>query len=99
MEALISVMLVWMVILTMAVVGIALLGIRAKQMLQRRTAELDLAAMLHHITRMVDRKALHHDRELREAVERFIARCKADPVTADRMFLNITELENALKHG
>ena len=97
MDALITVILLWLVMLTMAVVGIALLGIRAKRVLEQRNAELDLAGMLIHITRMVDRKAIHQDRELRQTIERFIARCKADPITADRMCLNIIELENALK--
>jgi hypothetical protein len=40
---------------------------------------------------------MHRDRELREAVELFVRRCEADPIVADRMFINITELKARLK--
>ena len=91
--------LVWLMLITIALVGIAVIGITARRELLRRHSTLDMGEDILSITKQLHAINLQQHRELRAAVEQFIARCEADPITADRRHLDIQELKNILHHG
>jgi hypothetical protein len=70
---------------------------RTRQVLSDRMRQVDLHDGFNLLLQKLDKYDMHRDRELREAVELFVRRCEADPIVADRMFINITELKARLK--
>lgn len=91
--------LVWLMLITIALVGIAVIGITARRELVRRHRTLDMAEDIAGITKQLHAINLQQHRELRAAVEQFIARCEADPITAERRYMDIQEMKNILHHG
>jgi hypothetical protein len=97
MATLINIMVLWLVLLTVGMAGLFVQFYRTRQVLSDRMRQVDLHDGFNLLLQKLDRYDMHRDRELREAVELFVRRCEADPIVADRMFINITELKARLK--
>jgi hypothetical protein len=97
MATLINIMVLWLVLLTVGMAGLFVQFYRTRQVLSDRMRQVDLHDGFNLLLQKLDKYDMHRDRELREAVELFVRRCEADPIVADRMFINITELKARLK--
>ncbi len=87
----------WLLMLTISNgIGVGLL-ITLRREVRTRTAQLDIKDQLHVIMQHIDRDRLHRDRDLREAVELFIRRIEADPMSATRHHIDIVQLKHHLK--
>ena len=104
MEALIFVIMLWLALLTIGMVGLAVVGLRTRAVLrstytalQERTSEVALQDRMNDLLAKLDRVDLNRHRELREAVELFVKQCEADPLTRDRMWNNLETLKHTLR--
>jgi uncharacterized protein HemX len=104
MEALTAVVLVWLMLLSIGLGGLAFVGLRTRSMLrntyaalQQRTAEVQLQDRMNDLLAKLDRYDLAKHRELRAAVELFITQCEGDPIVRDRMWRNLEDLKHRLK--
>lgn len=104
MEALMTAVLLWLLLLTIGMVGMAVVGLRTRHMLrstyaalQQRTAEVSLQDRMNDLLAKLDRYDLAKHRELRAAVETFILQCDGDPIVKERMWHDIQDLKHRLK--
>lgn len=101
---LIMAMMAWLLLLTIGMVGMAVVGLRTRAVLretysalQERTADVALQERMNDLLAKLDRYDLARHNELRAAVERFVQQCEADPVTRERMWNNLNDLKHRLK--
>ena len=94
----------WLTLLTMAVVRLFVGNIRERKALRESLAhidngmrQLDMKAEIMELTRLMRQGAIHADARLREGVERLIARMEADPLTAERYRVDLTALKESIR--
>lgn len=88
----------WMAALTIGGLLLESTVRRTNKLLAERHAAVAIQEALQHLSAKLDRYDLHRERDMREAVERFIAQVEADPVALDRMHVNLNDLKLRLAH-
>lgn len=95
-DLLTAAMWAWMGLLTLGnIVAIQWLYTMQRERMQDRK-EGHLRDEMRILMNTLHAKDVTRDRELRAAIERFIAQVQADPVAAHRMHINIVDITNLL---
>jgi hypothetical protein len=91
------VLLAWSVLQSIAILALFMQNRKERNELRIRTRTLDIRDELHQVVQQLNRKAIHDDQRLREAVEQLIARLEADPLTASRYMVDLTALKHKIR--
>ena len=90
-------MLLWQVLNSIVLLFVFIQNRAERKELRRRANQLDIREELHQVVKQLNRKAIHDDKRLREAVEHLIARLENDPLASERFIVDITALKEKIR--